>query len=238
MISIFPCPICEQQTHVPGCALRWAHARRFDGRRNKMRIHLIRHGETDEDAPENPKFSGPGAIPLNADGRRQVKKAAEFLRDSGFPIYYLFGSTIPRASESMDIIGETLKIKGKADDAFMDWDIGEAGGKLIADVSPFVTYFERNPDLIIPGGKQYRGFWDRVEESGAELRGMDLAGDVAVATHSRYIAATNMVLQGHYIGQTNFQLSPKPGGIVTLEQDADGNWTSKLTFGDWNGQTR
>lgn len=200
-----------------------------------MRIHLVRHGETDEDDPKAPKFSGPGDIRLNENGLRQAHQAAEFLKS--LPIYFLFSSPIYRSQQTAEIISRTIGRNVQKNDAFKDWDIGAAAGSLVSAIAPFVTYFERNADATIPNGKPYASFWDGVGKAKESLFSSEAAGDIAVVTHSRYIAVTNMMIDGNGMTQTNFMRSPKPGGVVTLEQ-IDGKWTSKLAFGEWNGETR
>lgn len=200
-----------------------------------MRIHLLRHGETDEDSPDAPKFSGPGDIRLNEVGLRQAHAAAEYLKS--LPIYFLFSSPIYRAKQTADIVSRSIGRNVQVKDVFGDWDIGAAAGNLVEKISPFVTYFERNADACIPGGKAYAGLWQRVSEGFQELTQSDAAGDIAVSTHSRYIAVTNMIVAGMGMTQTNFKLSPKPGGVITLEK-AGGQWASRLSFGEMNGDTR
>jgi len=214
--------------------MRFAHARDFGG--SQMRIHLFRHGETDEDDPKAPKFSGPGSIGLNENGLRQAHATAEFLKS--LPIYFLFSSPIYRALQSTQIVARAVGRNAQPKDVFKDWNIGAEAGNLVEKIAPFVTYFERNADACIPGGEVYANLWQRAVEGFKSLTESDAAGDIAVGTHSRYIAVTNMIVAGMGMTQTNFLLNPKPGGVVTLEQDANGKWTSRLAFGTWNGETR
>lgn len=236
LVELFwPCAECGNQLcHSAKCPARFYRARDFGG--NKMRIHLVRHGETDEDKPESPKFSGPGDIALNEKGIRQAHDVAEFLKT--LPIYFLFSSPIYRSSQTAQIIARKMGRNVQPKDIFRDWNIGAAAGNLVEKIAPFVTYFERNADAQIPNGEPYSNLWQRAIEGFQSLTGSEVAGDIAVVTHSRYIAVTNMIVAGMGMTQTDFSRSPKPGGAVTLEQDSDGKWTSKLSFGSWNGDTR
>lgn len=231
----WPCAECgNERVHSPRCASRFNQARDFRG--SAMRIHLIRHGETDEDKPESPKFSGPGDIPLNEKGIQQAHAVAEHLKS--LPVYFLFSSPIYRSLQTAQIIARKIGRNVQPKDIFRDWDIGHAAGNIVGKIAPFVTHFERNADMRIPGGEIYANLWGRAEEGFAGLSQSESAGDIAVVTHSRYIAVTNMIVAGMGMTQTDFNRSPKPGGMVTLEQDADGKWTSRLSFGNWNGDTR
>lgn len=214
--------------------MRWLRAKDFN--HSQMRIHLVRHGETDEDKTEAPKFSGSDAIGLNEKGISQAHAAGEFLKS--IPIYFLFSSPIYRSHQTAQIISRKIGRNVQTKDVFRDWNIGAAAGNLVQKISPFVTYFERNADAVIPNGEPYANLWQRAIEGFKSLTGAELAGDIAVVTHSRCIAVTNMIVAGMGMTQTDFTRSPKPGGVVTIAQDNNGTWLSSLSFGEWNGETR
>jgi broad specificity phosphatase PhoE len=216
-----------------------------------VRIHLLRHGETDEDKSDNPKFSGPGAIPLNDAGVAQMKEAAAFFKKAGIKPSLLLSSPIARAYQSAQIIGEALGVNPRPLVALKDWKIGAAAGITVSRILPFVLFFERNPDLMIPATRSsdgralddsepYAKFWDR---SGIGLKYLlDLPyedADVIAATHSRFIATARMrIVDGKGMEPTDFLGSPKPGGTVKIEKQPNGSYSFELTHGTWNGETR
>lgn len=197
----------------------------------------IRHGETDEDAEPYPKFSGPGPIPLNSKGRDQAEAAGEFLKPKG--VSYLLTSPIPRSTETAEIIGEIIGVKPVVLDLIRDWDNGAAAGCNVAQILPFVIYFERNPDLVIPGGEDYAKFWTRSEDGDDYLFDQPFEDiNLAFVTHSRYLAVAKMRIDGKGMSPTDFSGSPKPGGVVGISRDENAKLNLELLFGSWNGDTR
>lgn len=199
----------------------------------------IRHGETDEDKSDNPKFSGPGDVPLNSKGKQQATDAGEFLKK--FNIAYLLTSPIPRAKESAKIIGDIIDLEPKVFDLGRDWNIGQAAGRTLKDILPFIVFFERNPDLKIPGGDPYGEFWETASKGQDYLLYQPFEDiNIALVTHSRFIAVSKMRIDGKGMEPTDFSGSPKPGGVVGITRDPDngGNLKFDLLFGSWNGETR
>lgn len=216
-----------------------------------LRIHLLRHGETDEDKSENPKFSGPGAIQLNSAGIAQIKEAAAFFKGKGVKPALLLSSPVRRAFQSAEIIGETLGVTSKPLVAIKDWKIGAAAGATVKSILPFVLFFERNPDLLIPASRDANGnsqndnelyatFWDRSGSGLNYLLNLPYEdADVIAVTHSRFIATAKMrIVDQKGMEPTDFLGSPKPGGIVSIAKKDSGGWSFDLTHGEWNGETR
>lgn len=216
-----------------------------------VRVYLLRHGETPEDSTDNPKFSGPGAIPLNDAGKAQIKEAVACLKGAGVKPSLIVTSPIARAYQSAQIASEAFSAQPRIVLAIKDWKIGAAAGIAIKNILPFVLFFERNPDLQIPASvdssgrsqqdsETYSDFWDR---SGAGLNWLlNLPyedADVIAVTHSRFIAAAKMrLVDGKGMEPTDFKGSPIPGGVVKIAKQDDGKWSFDLVHGRWNGETR
>lgn len=199
-------------------------------------MFLIRHGETDEDTGENPKFLGPGEIPLNDAGKKQMADVAEFLKSRN--IAWLLSSPIPRSKESAAIVGVALNLPVRVFDAARDWNIGAAAGGTVKQLLPFTMFFERNPDIPIPGGEPHAEWWTKAGDGTEYLLDQPYEdAELAVMTHSRFIARAKMHLDGKGVGQTDFSYSPKPGGVVAVSRDANG-YKFELVYGKWNGDTR
>jgi len=229
-----PCQLCGLYTHAPCCGRRFLRIRNFG--LGRVVILFLRHGETDEDVGDNPKFSGPGEIPLNDAGKKQMADAAEFLRSRN--VAWLLSSPIPRSKASTEIVGAALGLSVKVFDPLRDWNIGAAAGGTVKQLLPFTIFFERNPDLPIPGGQPYAEWWGKAGDGLEYLLDMPYEdAELVAVTHSRFIARAKMHLDGKAAGQTNFNWSPKPGGIGAVSRDASG-YKFELVHGEWNGETR
>lgn len=193
----------------------------------------MRHGSTEEDSADDPKFSGPGDIKLNDTGRQQTAEAAAWLAKNA-SISWLLTSPIPRAKESADIIGEKLDIEPKVFPFARDWHNGAVAGHSVRKILPFVEFFERNPDLPIPGGEPYTEYWDRQGKGFDYLRSLPYEQlDIAVSTHSRWIACCGMRIDGQKNSTpTDFTRTPKPGGIMKVSRSEGGEMKIELVHGE------
>lgn len=200
-------------------------------------IYGVRHGQTPEDAEPDPKFSGPGDIGLDDKGKDQARLVGEFL--NGKAISYLLTSPIQRSVETAEIIGEIIGLKPRVVNSLRDWNNGAVAGLKIKDILPFVVFFERNPDLTIPGGEQYAAWWDSSDDGLEYLLDQPFEDiNLAFVSHSRFLAVSKMKIEGKGMEPTDFSGSPKPGGAVAISRDNSGKVLLDLAFGEWNGQTR
>ena len=198
-----------------------------------MSLYLVRHGATLEDSEDDPKFSGPGDIGLSDAGKAQMVDAAGWLAQHA-SITWLLTSPIARAKESAEILGEKLDIEPKIFSAARDWHNGAVAGHSVAKILPFVEFFERNPDLPIPGGEPYKDYWERHTKGFEYLQAQPYEQlDIAVSTHSRWIAVCSMKIDGakHSV-PTDFTRTPKPGGIMKVSRSVSGALQIELVHGE------
>lgn len=71
-----------------------------------MNIYLLRHGETDWN--KEGRLQGHTDIPLNQNGRRQIKHIAEAIDHLGLGIERIIASPLSRACESAEIVAKQL----------------------------------------------------------------------------------------------------------------------------------
>lgn len=76
------------------------------GERKRMKILLVRHGETDWNVAK--RIQGCTDIPLNETGIRQAEKLAEVLAERDVPIRGIYTSKLKRAADTARIAAERL----------------------------------------------------------------------------------------------------------------------------------
>jgi probable phosphoglycerate mutase len=87
-------------------------------------IVLVRHGETDWNRER--RFQGHADVPLNDDGRSQVRALAETLVGERFSAAYT--SPLRRAAESAEILAAALGLEVRASEALREVDVGSWSG--------------------------------------------------------------------------------------------------------------
>lgn len=76
-----------------------------------MNIYLLRHGETDWN--KEGRLQGHTDIPLNGNGRTQIRNAAKILADRYSPMDLILSSPLVRAYESAQIVADRLSYEKK-----------------------------------------------------------------------------------------------------------------------------
>ena len=104
---------------------------------NTIHITLMRHGRSlaDDEMVHEGRYDSP----LTDVGRAQVRSRAEEWKRSGVTFDLIFASTLVRASESAQIVGETLDVPIEHDPDWMELDNGPLAGL------PFDVGNERYP---------------------------------------------------------------------------------------------
>ena len=93
---------------------------------NVIDITLLRHGRSRAD--DERVHEGRYDSPLTAVGRAQVRSRAEEWKRIGVTFDLIFASTLVRAAESAQIVGETLDIPVEYDPDWMELDNGPLAG--------------------------------------------------------------------------------------------------------------
>jgi broad specificity phosphatase PhoE len=150
-----------------------------------MRLHLIRHGETDWNVEQ--RCQGFSDIELNATGRRQAEAAAKHL--SRTKVEAIYSSTLKRAHETAQIIARYHDARVQATDALRELNQGEFEGlaltELVANHADFLERWFREPaDLKVPGGESLRDVQNRAWSALEEIVEKHSDGDVVVVGHN------------------------------------------------------
>lgn len=94
-------------------------------------ITLIRHGETDWNVEG--RWQGFAPVPLNANGMRQAREAAPYLKTAG--IDRIVASDLLRARQTAEIVAETLSLPVAFDSRWREIDLGNWQGLTQNEIS-------------------------------------------------------------------------------------------------------
>lgn len=174
-------------------------------------LYGLRHGETELNAGN--KYRGWSTAPLDAKGKEQVAKSAQFLKDKG--ITKIYSSDLVRARESAAIVGVEL---GITDIVFLPglrtWNVGDYTGKSKDEFADKLEHYIENPSEAVPGGESLDDFTARSRRTIAGI-GQENEGNgpiLIVASLSNFAAEdeeTRRDLRSH-------KELIAPGGVVQL----------------------
>ena len=141
-------------------------------------IYIIRHGKTELNRAN--VLQGRSNYPLNEEGIRQAKEAADFLRGISFD--YVFSSPLIRAVQTAEIVAPGHEIT--IDDRLIEMDYGPYEGMDFQHFPPEVLTFFR--DFVHnPAPEGMEPLDAVVARAGAfleEIRG--LQGNILISTHA------------------------------------------------------
>jgi|SRR5882672_184809 len=91
-------------------------------------LYFVRHGDTDLNEESGEKshdqpIRGWSDVSLNADGRKEAKKASKSVKD--LDITHIVSSDLPRAKETARIIGKEIGITPDFHPGLRTWDLGD-----------------------------------------------------------------------------------------------------------------
>jgi phosphoserine phosphatase len=125
--------------------------------KNNLRIFLIRHGQTEWN--RSGRFQGRSDVPLNDEGKEQVRALGLALKDT--PCTAIYTSPLLRAKETAQSIGfhhpeiPIIKEEGFVEMELADFD-GMEARKWMADHADFAKAWRDNPGCVKmpgPGGE-------------------------------------------------------------------------------------
>ena len=121
-------------------------------------VFFVRHGETDWN--EEDKLRGWSLIPLNEEGRKEVRETAKLLKDQH--IVHIIASDLPRVRETAIAISKTTKAPITIDTRLRDFDYGDWTGVPVKQVLPKMLPIFKAEKGTPPGGKEdYSEMLDR-----------------------------------------------------------------------------
>ena len=141
-------------------------------------IYIIRHGKTELNKAN--VLQGRSNFPLNEEGIRQAREAAELLGDVSFS--RVFSSPLTRAVQTAEILAP--HIKPVIDERLIEMDYGPYEGADLTHLPPeiltFFSDFVHNP---APDGMEQLS--SVVERAGAFLEDIrQISGDILISTHA------------------------------------------------------
>ena len=141
-------------------------------------IYIIRHGKTELNKAN--VLQGRSNFPLNEEGIRQAREAAELLGDVSFS--RVFSSPLTRAVQTAEILAP--HIRPVIDERLIEMDYGPYEGADLTHLPPeiltFFSDFVHNP---APDGMEQLS--SVVERAGAFLEDIrQISGDILISTHA------------------------------------------------------
>ena len=184
-----------------------------------MKIILIRHGETDWNSLQ--KYQGHKDIPLNAAGRKQAQKVADYLYDNE-DIENLYCSDLSRTKETADIIGKKLGLEPICDFRLRELNFGKWEGMTFSEVykkypDEFNQWYNNTMEFKIPGGESLTEILARSLLALNEIKKRHNS-TIAIVTHGGVIRA---IL--NHLGRTDilWKTALPPCSITTLNSTGD-----------------
>jgi len=155
------------------------------------RLYFIRHGRSTWNAEH--RIQGRADPPLDEVGREQARRLAERLR-GGKPLAALYASSLQRARETADIVGEALGLPVIADERLREHDVGDLAGLSWAQIEeqfPGVArrWAEADESLELPGAEPRAQFRAQVAAVVEEIIAQYAEGPVGVVSHGGTIGA-------------------------------------------------
>ncbi len=149
---------------------------------------FIRHGQTDYNFQR--RMQGALPVPLNAEGRAQAQRLANYLADYG--IGALVSSPMPRALQTAQILALRLGQAPRQDARLGEIDFGCFEGKTMAEAAEQHPQAQRSWQsgylaYRLPGGESRLDVQRRMRAAWDDILRADAAASVAVVGHSSAI---------------------------------------------------
>lgn len=179
-------------------------------------VYFVRHGETDLNAGN--KFRGFIDVDLDANGVRQAKEAAEYLKD--VPFKAAFVSDLTRTRQTAKTVLGKRDIVPEIVSAGRPWNVGKFTGKPKTEAArQELQLYADSPETTIPDGEslnQYRSRFGNLFRD-VQTKALDVGGPVLLVGH-----ASN----GHELGNIIYgdidALDVDPGGIIAVYMTRSG----------------
>ncbi len=155
-----------------------------------MRIIILRHGQTEWNALQ--RYQGQTDIPLNDTGREQAYQVVRLLKEQE-AVQAIYCSDLSRASETAQIIGDSLGINPISDARLRELSFGVWEGLTFTEVygeyrQEFDDWFQDTQTYTVPGGESLQCLMVRVLEVISEIEQTGYQS-VLVVTHGGVMKA-------------------------------------------------
>jgi alpha-ribazole phosphatase/probable phosphoglycerate mutase len=182
-----------------------------------MRLSLVRHAETTEDARR--RCYGRLDVGLSARGRTQCESLAEWFRHE--PVGGVVASPAIRARETAAAIAAPHGLTVEVADSLRELDFGELEGRRydeIAQSDPelYERWMSAPTTVRFPGGESYADLEARAADAIATLVRHPSGRSVVVVTHGGVIRAVLRSVLG-FPAEHLFRIAVDPASVTTVE---------------------
>jgi broad specificity phosphatase PhoE len=148
------------------------------------RIFLVRHGETDGN--QKKIYRGHWDLPLNQNGKAQVKRAGEALR--AVHLDAIYASPLLRAAQTAEAVAARQAVEPEKDEFLIDIDYGDWTRRPDAEVAEkfpdLYRQWKQSPETVLfPGGEGLPSVRARVEPGLRKLAERHPDQTIALASH-------------------------------------------------------
>lgn len=137
---------------------------------------FLRHGSTEW--TDNSILMGQEDVPLNAQGRAQIRTALDSLRLLNFAM--IVHSPLQRCAESVAILNHALQIPSFAHEGLCEANMGSFQGKPKADAASFQAWRDAKG---MQGGETFQAFQERVMKSIQDIFTITQKGLILIVSH-------------------------------------------------------
>jgi broad specificity phosphatase PhoE len=187
----------------------------------RTRLFLVRHAQTPHNVER--RFTGWTDSPLSLAGWQQADDLASFIAH-GEPVDVLLSSSLLRAAQTAQVIGDRLGLEPVRRDDLREWFLGECDGLTREEiVERYPGLLERGNELRDlafrwPGGESRGDFYERVRRAFADIVASHVGKTVAVVSHSAVLSSyLAQAIDGQFWAWTKYQLANCSLTEVTLE---------------------
>jgi broad specificity phosphatase PhoE len=190
-------------------------------------VWLIRHGETDANAGDEPRIRGVEDVPLTDKGQGQaVALGAEIANSGGVDM--VVHSGLSRARDTANEVAMASHATLSPSLGLQPWNLGFLTGMPVKDAAPFITqHVKETPETAVMGGESFNDFKKRAFTGLQEALDLSTGQRLAVVSHhwiERLVKAWQAAGSG-----TDLATDPD----VMLE-DGNGTGTAELVTLDAN----
>lgn len=205
----------------------------------ERRVFLTRHGYVDN--PDNIIYGRLPGFNLNVEGKAQMERLAQALKEDGVVLSKIYASPLERTIQSAKIIGEKLGVEVEEDEALLEVEAGPLEGKAWWQHIPLYlkhgvnVYSERYVQM---GMESTDSITERMRRS-LEAKLAKTEGDFMLVSHADPI---NILIWSYVYPEKDFGKSslwrrmenyPVRGKVKVLVFDSDGNFLRLIGRKRW-----
>ena len=179
--------------------------------------YFIRHGETEGNKDD--VFRGDIDFPLDSDGQEQAQKLVKFFRRDRFGKIY--GSDRKRVVQTLEPLAKDKRMKIVKINNLESLNTGDFSGLPKSDENiKRIKWYNKHPDIQIPGGESIQAFRDRVDPMFESiLKQAEESGlPIVVGCHGSILKE----LYRWVYGKIESKARVEPGGVVAVLKGSQG----------------